>query len=64
MTEVIQNLNQIRYIKRRIRELQRDLADLGADKRKEYWRDYYRMNRERKLQAANERNRARREATI
>jgi hypothetical protein len=45
------------YIKRRIRELQRDLEHLRADGRKQYFRDYYKMNRDKKLQAANERNR-------
>lgn len=43
------------YIRRQIRELQRELEHLGEDERKQYWRDYYRMNRDKKLAAAKER---------
>jgi hypothetical protein len=48
--------NAIRYIKQRIRELQRDLDHLRADERKQYWREYYLMHREKKLAEANARN--------
>ncbi len=48
---------QAKYIKRRIKELQRELEHLGEDARKQYWRDYYILNRDKKLAAANARNR-------
>jgi hypothetical protein len=51
---------QAKYIKRRIKELQRELEHIGEDARKQYWRDYYVINRDAKLSAANERNRQRR----
>lgn len=45
------------YLRRQIRLLQTELAQLGDKKRKEYHRQYYRDHRDEKLKAANERNR-------
>lgn len=47
---------EAQYIRRQIRELQRELEHLGEDERKQYWRDYYIINREKKLAAAKERH--------
>jgi len=53
--------NRAEYIRKRIRELQRQLEEERADNRKQYFRDYYKMNRATKLAAANARHQLNRE---
>ena len=56
--------NRAKYIKRQIRELQRQLADEMTECRKQYWRDRYASDREKYKAAANARNAAKRENSV